>query len=76
MKKKCLIKKIRSNLDRIKGGKNTISSLKYYITVKSPDGVSKGVKYLQINGKSIRGNIVSYNKEDKEVEVTVILGNN
>ncbi len=48
--------------------------VKYYITVKNPDGVSKGVKHLLINGKSIKGNLVPYNKEDKEVEVTVILG--
>ena len=50
--------------------------VKYDITVKNPDGVSKGVKYLLINGKLIKGNLVSYNKQDKEVEVTVILGSN
>jgi len=50
--------------------------VKYDITIKNPDGVSKGVKYLLINGKLIKGNLVSYNKQDKEVEVTVILGSN
>ena len=50
--------------------------VKYYITVKNPDGVSKGVKHLLINGKLIKGNFVPYNKKDKEVEVTIILGSN
>jgi len=50
--------------------------VKYYITVKNPDGVNKGVKRLLINGKLIKGNLIPYNKEDKEVEVTVILGSN
>jgi len=50
--------------------------VKYYITVKNPDGVSKGVKRLLINGKLIKGNLLPYNKEEKEVEVTVILGSN
>ena len=50
--------------------------VKYYITVKNPDGVSKGVKRLLINGKLIKGNLVPYDKKDKEVEVTIILGSN
>jgi len=49
---------------------------KYHITVKNPEGVSKGIKRLLINGKLIKGNLVPYNKKDKEVEVTVILGSN
>jgi cellobiose phosphorylase len=50
--------------------------VKYHITVKNPEGISKGVKYLLMNEKLIKGNLVPYNKEDKEVEVTVILGKN
>jgi len=50
--------------------------VKYDITVKNPDGVGKGVKRLLINGKLIKGNLVPYNKKDKEVEVTVTLGSN
>ncbi len=50
--------------------------VKYHITVKNPEGVSKGVKRLLINGKLIKGNLVPYNKKDKEVEVTVTLGSN
>jgi len=50
--------------------------VKYDITVKNPDGVGKGVKRLLINGKLIKGNLVPYNKKDKEVEVTVSLGSN
>jgi cellobiose phosphorylase len=48
----------------------------YHITVKNPDGVSKGIKHFLINGKSIKGNLIPYNKKIKEVEVTVILGKN
>lgn len=50
--------------------------VKYHITVKNPEGVSKGVKRLLINGKLIKGNLIPYNKKDTEVEVTVILGKN
>jgi cellobiose phosphorylase len=48
--------------------------VKYHITVKNPDGISKGVKRLLVNGKLIKGNLIPYKKEDEEVEVTAILG--
>jgi cellobiose phosphorylase len=47
---------------------------RYHITVKNPDGVSKGVKCLTINGKSIKGNLIPFNKENKDVTVTAVLG--
>jgi cellobiose phosphorylase len=50
--------------------------VKYYITVKNPEGVCKGIRHFLINGKLIKGNLIPYNKKDKEVEVTVILGKN
>ncbi len=49
---------------------------KYHITVKNPEGVSRGVKRLLINGKLIKGNLIPYHKKDIKVEVTVILGKN
>jgi len=49
--------------------------VKYHITVQNPDGVSKGVKSLIVNGKPKKGNLIHYKKEDKEVEVSVVLGN-
>jgi cellobiose phosphorylase len=49
--------------------------VRYHITVKNPDGISKGVKRLLVNGKLIKGNLIPYKKEDKEVEVTAVLGN-
>jgi len=49
--------------------------VKYHITVKNPDGVSRGIKHFLVNGKSIKGNMIPYNKKDTEVEVTVTLGN-
>jgi len=48
--------------------------VKYHITIKNPEGVSKGVKRLLINGKLIKGNLIAYNKKDREVEVDVTLG--
>jgi len=48
---------------------------RYNITVKNPEGVSKGVKSLTVNGRLIKGNLIPFNKKDKEVEVNVILGN-
>lgn len=49
--------------------------VKYYIIVKNPDGVSKGVKRITVNGKLIEGNLIPYKKGDKEVKVNVFLGN-
>ena len=49
--------------------------VRYHIAVQNPDGVSKGVKQLLINGKLIKGNLVPYTPENKEVEVTAVLGN-
>jgi cellobiose phosphorylase len=49
--------------------------VRYHITVKNPDGINKGVKRLIVSGKLIKGNLIPYKKEDKEVEVTAVLGN-
>ncbi len=48
--------------------------VRYHITVQNPHGVSRGVKQLLINGTPIKGNLVPYKAEDKEVEVTAVLG--
>jgi cellobiose phosphorylase len=49
--------------------------VKYHITVKNPDGISKGIKRLSVNGKSVKGNLIPYKKENEEVKVIVTLGN-
>jgi cellobiose phosphorylase len=49
--------------------------VKYHIRVQNHDGVSKGIKSLIVNGKPIEGNLIPYKKEDKEVEVSVVLDN-
>ncbi|MBN2073185.1 MAG: glycosyl transferase [Actinobacteria bacterium] len=54
--------------------KRFFRGIKYNITVKNPDGVNKGVKSLSVNGKLVRGNLIPLNKEEKEVQVSVILG--
>jgi cellobiose phosphorylase len=49
--------------------------VKYHIRVQNHDGVSRGIKSLIVNGKPIESNLIPYKKEDKEVEVSVVLGN-
>jgi cellobiose phosphorylase len=46
----------------------------YRITVRNPNKVSKGIKQLIINGKSVGGNLIPYKPEEREVKVTVVLG--
>jgi len=47
---------------------------RYHITVQNPDGVSKGVRHLIVDGKLIKGNLIPFKKENKEVKVTAVLG--
>jgi len=49
--------------------------VRYQITVQNPDKASKGVKWLTVNGKLIKGNLVPFEKGKKEVKVTAVLGN-
>lgn len=46
----------------------------YNITVKNPDGVSKGVIMLLVDGELVSGNVVPVLDSDKVHEVEVILG--
>jgi cellobiose phosphorylase len=46
----------------------------YNITVKNPDGVSKGVKSMNVDGRAIKGNKAPIFKDKKEHAVEVILG--
>ncbi|MBR3045360.1 MAG: glycosyl transferase, partial [Oscillospiraceae bacterium] len=46
----------------------------YNITVKNPDHVSKGVKSLTVDGKTIEGNVVPVFAEGGEHEVIAVLG--
>jgi cellobiose phosphorylase len=49
--------------------------VKYNITVKNPDGVSKGVKCLMVDDKLIEGNLIPFKEGSKEVRIGIILGN-
>ncbi len=49
--------------------------VRYHITVQNPDRVNKGVKCLTVNGKPVKGNLIPFNKENKEVKINVVLGN-
>ena len=49
--------------------------VKYNITVKNPDGISKGVKCLMVDDKPIEGNLIPFKGGNKEVRIDVILGN-
>jgi cellobiose phosphorylase len=49
-------------------------SAEYRITVKNPDGVSKGVVMLLVDGELVKDNLVPVLNKDKAHEVEVILG--
>jgi cellobiose phosphorylase len=46
----------------------------YYIEVKNPEGIEKGVKELLVDGRMINGNIVPYEKGKTEYHVVVMMG--
>ncbi len=48
--------------------------VRYNITVKNPNGVQKGVKYLTIDGNRIRGCKIPQQTGKKKVEVMVLMG--
>jgi len=48
--------------------------VKYNIRIKNPNGVSKGVRSLNVDGVLIKGNLIPFEKKSKEVKVEVILG--
>jgi cellobiose phosphorylase len=47
---------------------------KINITVKNPDGIQKGVKILEINGKTIKGNQIPVGILNEFNEVRVVMG--
>jgi N,N'-diacetylchitobiose phosphorylase len=53
--------------------KRVLRNTLYSIEVKNPDGVSRGVKSILVDGKEIEGNVIGYRKAG-EVKVKVILG--
>jgi len=46
----------------------------YHITVEKPDGVSKGVRSLVVDGKAIDGNVIPFAGNAAERNVTVVMG--
>ena len=48
----------------------------YQIEVKNPQHVSKGVKWIKVDGKKIKGNIIIPHKDGKTHEVEVMMGSN
>lgn len=47
---------------------------RYLITVKNPQHVSKGVKYIKVSGVRIDDNLIPYRKTAKPINVTVVMG--
>ena len=47
---------------------------KYLISVKNPENVSKGVLFLLVDGKVIKGNVIPYKKSGKPVKVVAVMG--
>ncbi len=46
----------------------------YRIAVRNPDGVSKGVRQLIVDGKPVRGSVIPYHAGTTEVRVEVRMG--
>lgn len=46
----------------------------YYIDVKKPDGVQKGVRKISVDGKEIEGNLIPLEEGKTEYHVTVSMG--
>ena len=46
----------------------------YHIQVLNPQGVEKGVVSMTVDGAAVDGNIISYDKDKKEVNVVVTMG--
>ena len=48
--------------------------VRYHITVEKPEGVSKGVRSLVVDGKTIKGNVIPLDATKSERNVTVLMG--
>ena len=48
--------------------------VRYHITVEKPDGVSKGVRSLVVDGETIKGNVIPLDAARAERSVTVLMG--
>ncbi|MBI5399283.1 glycosyl transferase [Candidatus Saganbacteria bacterium] len=46
----------------------------YYITVRNPENVSKGIKSLTVDGKKLAGNLISADQGGQEHHVEVVMG--
>lgn len=46
----------------------------YHIEVHNPNQVQKGISSLEVDGQSIKGNIIPYDKEKENVNVVVTMG--
>ena len=46
----------------------------YHVQVKNPQHVSKGIKWIKVDGKKIKGNIITPHKDGKTHEVEVMMG--
>jgi len=48
--------------------------VRYHISVEKPDGVSKGVHSLVVDGKAIDGNVIPFEGNASDRSVTVVMG--
>ncbi|MDD5349692.1 MAG: hypothetical protein PHQ12_05725 [Chthoniobacteraceae bacterium] len=46
----------------------------YHIEIKNPDGVSKGIKQLIVDGQPVAGNVIPVREAGAEVAVTAVMG--
>ena len=59
---------IPSNMDKVTI-RRKFRDVVYYITIHNPDGIEGKVSSYTIDGKKYDGNFISYNPEQKSVEI-------
>lgn len=64
---------IPSNMDGFTATRKYRNAV-YYITVKNPNHVEKGVQKLTVNGKSVEGTCVKAIDNVKEYHIEVVMG--
>jgi len=48
--------------------------VKYYISVEKPEGISKGVRSIIVDGQPIEGNVIPFEDNLSERNVSVVMG--
>lgn len=64
---------IPSSLDGFQS-KRDFRGVSYYIDVKNPNGIEKGVAKMTVDGITVAGNMIPFDDSKKEVHVEIVMG--